>query len=163
MEAFHAVHPLLSADEGRKHPSSDSMDAFALFSLYMIKALNAQYALTCHEAMREISSEKMQVGGPIVAEFKDSEDSVLFVGKESAAVVVDFVTKFLGDFPQLLDIFNKFKEDWPVEYFEGLSMDAPLAEAPTKTTEAAENAEGEVTAGKIAEKGVGAVDDEAIA
>ncbi|GAA0172567.1 hypothetical protein LIER_26368 [Lithospermum erythrorhizon] len=37
MEVFHAVQPLLSSEEGRKHPSSDPMDAFALFSLYMIK------------------------------------------------------------------------------------------------------------------------------
>ncbi|GAA0154142.1 hypothetical protein LIER_12211 [Lithospermum erythrorhizon] len=49
------VHPLLSAEEGWKHPSSDPMDAFSLSTLYMIK-----YAATRREAMREISSEKTQ-------------------------------------------------------------------------------------------------------
>ncbi|GAA0166884.1 hypothetical protein LIER_21944 [Lithospermum erythrorhizon] len=37
IEAFHAVHPFLFADEGRKHPSSGPMDALSLFSLYMIR------------------------------------------------------------------------------------------------------------------------------
>ncbi|GAA0157072.1 hypothetical protein LIER_14415 [Lithospermum erythrorhizon] len=46
MEAFHAVHPLLSVEKGRKHPSSDPFDAFALSALYMIKALNANYVYT---------------------------------------------------------------------------------------------------------------------
>ncbi|GAA0163771.1 hypothetical protein LIER_19559 [Lithospermum erythrorhizon] len=39
MEAFHAVHPLLSAEEEQKNPSSDPMDAFALSALYMIKVV----------------------------------------------------------------------------------------------------------------------------
>ncbi|GAA0147992.1 hypothetical protein LIER_07552 [Lithospermum erythrorhizon] len=50
--------PSFPMDEGRKHPSSDPLDAFALSAFYMIKALNAQYAATCREAMRELSSEK---------------------------------------------------------------------------------------------------------
>ncbi|GAA0178682.1 hypothetical protein LIER_42181 [Lithospermum erythrorhizon] len=57
MEAFHAIQALLSTEEGRKHPSSDPMDAFSLSTLYMIKALNAQYTATRRE-VKEISSEK---------------------------------------------------------------------------------------------------------
>ncbi|GAA0163588.1 hypothetical protein LIER_39625 [Lithospermum erythrorhizon] len=37
MNAFHVVQPLISTEEGQKHPSSDPMDAFTLSSLYMIK------------------------------------------------------------------------------------------------------------------------------
>ncbi|GAA0160812.1 hypothetical protein LIER_39109 [Lithospermum erythrorhizon] len=37
IEAFHAVRPLLSDEEGRKYPSSDPMDAFSLPALYMIR------------------------------------------------------------------------------------------------------------------------------
>ncbi|GAA0167019.1 hypothetical protein LIER_22046 [Lithospermum erythrorhizon] len=60
MEAFHVVRPLLLAEEGRKHPSSDPMDAFALSAFYMIKALNANYVYTRREVMKEVSSEKTQ-------------------------------------------------------------------------------------------------------
>ncbi|GAA0142036.1 hypothetical protein LIER_35504 [Lithospermum erythrorhizon] len=37
METFHAGHPVFSAEEGRKHPTIDPLDAFALSTLYMIK------------------------------------------------------------------------------------------------------------------------------
>ncbi|GAA0139786.1 hypothetical protein LIER_01264 [Lithospermum erythrorhizon] len=60
MEAFHAVHQLLSAKEGRKHPAGDPIDAFAFSTLYMIKALNASYASTRRELLKDASSEKMQ-------------------------------------------------------------------------------------------------------
>ncbi|GAA0153590.1 hypothetical protein LIER_37702 [Lithospermum erythrorhizon] len=49
MEAFHAVHPLLSIEEGRKHLSSDPMDVFALLSMPI-------YA--CRELMKEVWYEK---------------------------------------------------------------------------------------------------------
>ncbi|GAA0187316.1 hypothetical protein LIER_34604 [Lithospermum erythrorhizon] len=52
MEDFHAVKPLLSAEKGKKHASSDPMDAFALSPLYMIKALNGQYAAARRQAMK---------------------------------------------------------------------------------------------------------------
>ncbi|GAA0160813.1 hypothetical protein LIER_39110 [Lithospermum erythrorhizon] len=91
-----------------------------------------------------------------VAEFKDSEEGDLFVGKESAADMVGFMTKFLGDFSQLSDMFNKFKEDWREEYFEVLSAVTPLVEAPGETIE--DSDEGR----KVAERDV-AADDEVIA
>ncbi|GAA0161585.1 hypothetical protein LIER_43572 [Lithospermum erythrorhizon] len=94
--------------------------------------------------MRRLPSELLNLKGD------------LFVGKESAAAVLGFVTKFLGDCPQRLDMFNKFKEDWPEEYFEGLSVDVPSSEVTGGTT-GVKNADGEVAEGEI-----GAVDDEAI-
>ncbi|GAA0154141.1 hypothetical protein LIER_12210 [Lithospermum erythrorhizon] len=82
-------------------------------------------------------------------EFKESEECNLLVGKESAAAAVGFVTKFLGEFPQLLDLFNKFKDDWPEEYFEGMSVVIPLIETPDETTEVVD-ATNEVAKGKVA-------------
>ncbi|GAA0163772.1 hypothetical protein LIER_19560 [Lithospermum erythrorhizon] len=52
-----------------------------------------------------------------VAEYTKTVEFDLIVGKESAAAVVNFVDKFQGEFPQLLDLFNRFKVDWS-EYFE---------------------------------------------
>ncbi|GAA0145626.1 hypothetical protein LIER_05779 [Lithospermum erythrorhizon] len=81
-----------------------------------------------------------------VAEYTESAEFDLLVGKESAAGVVGFVTKFRGEFPQLLDLFTCFKVDWP-EYFEGMSVATPPIEAEAKTVEVAdEGAEEEVVA-----------------
>ncbi|GAA0158105.1 hypothetical protein LIER_15215 [Lithospermum erythrorhizon] len=73
MEAFHVVRSLLSAEEGRKHPSSDPIDVFALFALYMTKALNANYAYTRREVMKEVSSEKTQKATQVSLKGKDEE------------------------------------------------------------------------------------------
>ncbi|GAA0143841.1 hypothetical protein LIER_04430 [Lithospermum erythrorhizon] len=216
MEAFHAVRPLLSAEEGRKHLSSDPMDFFALCALYMIKAFNGNYSDTRCEVMREVSFEKTHAKleaaevslkerdeelnsykealsaeevkchklqeekqtvvlehvkscNTLEAELeklkhnhsslaKDVEDTRstkleavkraeaaeahaeegdLFVGKESVVAVYGIVTRFHGDFPQLVDMYNQFKKAWPEAYFEGLSVDSPLAETPTEDIEVA--------------------------
>ncbi|GAA0187474.1 hypothetical protein LIER_34762 [Lithospermum erythrorhizon] len=97
MEAFHGVHPLLSAEEGRKHPSkkdvensrSDRVDATKRAEDAKARALKAE------ERIKQVD----------VGEF--------------AAAVVNFVNKFQEEFPQLLDLFNRFKVDWPA-YFEGM-------------------------------------------
>ncbi|GAA0165232.1 hypothetical protein LIER_20687 [Lithospermum erythrorhizon] len=47
-----------------------------------------------------------------VAEFKDSEEGDLFVGKESASA--------FNNFPPLAGMYNEFKKSWSAEYFEGL-------------------------------------------
>ncbi|GAA0155553.1 hypothetical protein LIER_13255 [Lithospermum erythrorhizon] len=223
--AFHAIHLLLLAEEGRKHPSNDPLDVFALSAIYMIKALNTNYACTTRELLKEMSSEKAledltaaqvslkekdeeltnckealstedvgcrklqeensleaeleklkcyqstltndvedsraatvaatkraedaetramsdesrlsQVDEEVawrVAAFKDNEEGDLFVGKESAAGVFGFVTKFLNDYPQLVGMYNEFKKPWPAEYFEGLSVES-LLESSTEVAE----------------------------
>ncbi|GAA0157127.1 hypothetical protein LIER_14459 [Lithospermum erythrorhizon] len=63
--------------------------------------------------------------GRRVEEFKDSKEGDLFVGKESAATVAGFVAKFLGDFPQLADMLDQFKSEWPHEYCVGSSVGSP--------------------------------------
>ncbi|GAA0146459.1 hypothetical protein LIER_06406 [Lithospermum erythrorhizon] len=61
MSVFQVVYPLLSPDEGKKHPPCDPMDAFILYSLYLIKALNVQFASARREAMNSFSSEQKQI------------------------------------------------------------------------------------------------------
>ncbi|GAA0167608.1 hypothetical protein LIER_22497 [Lithospermum erythrorhizon] len=47
--------------EEKKNPPTDSMDAFALFSLYMVKALKVVFTSACREAMNSISTEQTQI------------------------------------------------------------------------------------------------------
>ncbi|GAA0173286.1 hypothetical protein LIER_26938 [Lithospermum erythrorhizon] len=110
MEAFHAIHPLLSAEEGRRHLSSEPMDAFALSALYMIKDVEDSRS-TRVEAVKRAEDRALkdetrlsQMDAEIawrVEEFKDSEEGDLFMAKESAVAVACFVANLLGDFPQL--------------------------------------------------------------
>ncbi|GAA0177998.1 hypothetical protein LIER_29779 [Lithospermum erythrorhizon] len=162
--------PYSLPDERRKYPTSDLVDAFALSVLYMIKALNASYACTLLELLKDASIEKMQEefenaqvslkqteeelnsakealsaeelmqatsGGEAdhIEEFKTSEEGDLFVGKEAAAAIYTFVTRFVGGLPRLAGMYNKFKKRWPEVYFEGLSVDI---EMPTEGGEVAE-------------------------
>ncbi|GAA0161178.1 hypothetical protein LIER_39183 [Lithospermum erythrorhizon] len=187
MEAFQAVHLLLSAQEGRKHVSSDPMEAFALSTVYMIKALNANYSYTRRELLKEAASEKTcntlkadlerlkSDQSTLAKDIKDSRSAAVAATKRaedaevratrakarkaSDAVVYGFVTRFLGDFPQLVSMYNQFKEAWRETYFEGLFVDCPHAETPIENIGAAMEGDEvlEEAADEVAEGAVGDV------
>ncbi|GAA0180810.1 hypothetical protein LIER_30157 [Lithospermum erythrorhizon] len=102
MEAFHALHPLLSAEEGRKHPTSDPMDAFALFSLYMIKAaLNANYVCTRSELLKDASFEKTAKEALSAEELKYKQ-----LQEEKPTMELDYAKKYSTLKAEMLKLKN---------------------------------------------------------
>ncbi|GAA0142604.1 hypothetical protein LIER_03463 [Lithospermum erythrorhizon] len=106
------------------------------------------HALKAEECLKQVDAEVERH----VSEYTETAEFDLIVGKESAAAIVNFVNKFQEEFPQILDLFNRFKVDWP-EYFEGMPAPGETAEVFGKSPDR------EAAGGKIAEKEGSSLED----
>ncbi|GAA0170035.1 hypothetical protein LIER_24385 [Lithospermum erythrorhizon] len=145
--SFSCCSSLLSAGEGRKHPTSDLMDAFALCALYMIKALNASYACTRHELLKDASFEKTQEELENAQVSLKEREEELNSAKEALSAE-ELKCKQHQEETQTMELDHaKNIAPWKLRC-SSLYVDSPLAEAPAEDvevpTEGGEVAEGEV-------------------
>ncbi|GAA0152095.1 hypothetical protein LIER_37420 [Lithospermum erythrorhizon] len=132
-EELNSAKEALSAEELKCQKLQEEKQAMELEHAKRYNALEAE--------MEKLKSNQSSLGKDIrlsrIEEFKESEEGDLFIGKESAAAVAGFVTKFLSDCLQLVGMYNQFQKAWPEEYFEGLVVGSPLVEAPAENIDTA--------------------------
>ncbi|GAA0166852.1 hypothetical protein LIER_21916 [Lithospermum erythrorhizon] len=102
-EELHSCKEALSAEEAKYVEDTRSAKLEAINRAEVAEARASEAETRMSQMDAEIARR--------VEEFKDSEEGDLFVGKESATAVAEFLAKFSHDFPQLANMFNQFKKD----------------------------------------------------